>query len=96
MNWADYKKQITVLNQAEMDRIEIVAQLVKRRTQLGLTQQQLADKSGLKQAAIARLETENAVPRLDTLEKVSRALGLRVTLIEEDHFHHESTEMESV
>ncbi|MHA6260623.1 helix-turn-helix domain-containing protein [Sporosarcina sp. CAU 1771] len=83
MKWADYKKQITSLDQSEIDRIEIVAQLVQRRIQLGLTQQELADKSHLKQAAIARLERENAIPRLDTLEKVAGALGLKVALVED-------------
>jgi transcriptional regulator with XRE-family HTH domain len=84
MNWADYKRQITSLDQAELEQIELVAQLIIRRKNLGLTQRELAERTGLKQAAIARLEREGAIPRLDTLEKVSKALGLRVALIDEN------------
>lgn len=82
MNWADYKRQITALDQTEIEQLEIVAQLISRRKKLGITQYELAERSGLKQSAIARLEREGAVPRLDTLEKVSHALGLKIALIE--------------
>lgn len=84
MNWADYKKQITALDQTEVEQLEIVAQLISRRKKLGITQYELAERSGLKQSAIARLEREGAVPRLDTLEKVSHALGLKIALIDEN------------
>jgi len=84
MNWADYKRQITSLEKEELQQIELVAQLIVRRKQLGLSQRDLAEQTGLKQSAIARLEREGAIPRLDTLEKVSKALGLKLALIEED------------
>ncbi|MTH54246.1 helix-turn-helix domain-containing protein [Bacillus mangrovi] len=84
MDWADFKKQITSLDQSEIEQIELVAQLIIRRKTLGLTQRELAERTGLKQAAIARLEREGAIPRLDTLEKVAKALGLKLTLIDEN------------
>jgi transcriptional regulator with XRE-family HTH domain len=84
MNWADYKKQLTSLDQSEVEQIELVAQLIIRRKTLGLTQKELAERTGLKQAAIARLEREGAIPRLDTLEKVSKALGLKIALVDEN------------
>jgi transcriptional regulator with XRE-family HTH domain len=89
MNWADYKKHITSLDQEELEQIELVAQLIIRRKKLGLTQRDLAEKTGLKQTAIARLEREGAIPRLDTLEKVSKALGLRVALVDDSAIHSE-------
>lgn len=84
MNWEDYKKEITALDPQELEQIEIVAQLIVRRKQMGLTQRDLADKTGLKQAAIARLEREAVIPRLDTLEKIAKALGLKLTLVDEE------------
>lgn len=80
MRWADYKKQITALDEDRIEQIEIVAELVSHRKKLGLTQAELAERSGLKQSAIARIEREGAIPRLDTFEKVVRGLGLKITL----------------
>jgi transcriptional regulator with XRE-family HTH domain len=94
MKWADYKKGITALDSSELKRIEIVAQLIQRGLDLKLTQSDLAKKSGLKQAAIARLESEKATPRLDTLERVAKALDLKLTLFEESN--HNTEEVESV
>lgn len=87
MKWADYQKQITALNNEELEQIEIVAHLVSRRIKLGLTQRDVAELSGLKQSAIARLEKEGAIPRLDTLEKISKALGLKLALVEDNAVH---------
>ncbi|MEK4181705.1 helix-turn-helix domain-containing protein [Aeribacillus sp. FSL K6-1121] len=84
MNWEEYKKEITAIDREELEQIEIVAQLIARRKQMGLTQSDLAKKAGLKQSAIARLEREAVIPRLDTLEKIARALGLKLALVDEE------------
>lgn len=59
----------------------IISCLVKRRAELGLTQRQLAEISGIKQSAIARFESFRAVPQLDTLYKLMKPLKLRVELV---------------
>jgi ribosome-binding protein aMBF1 (putative translation factor) len=46
----------------------------------GLTQKQLADCVGTSQSAIARLELGGASPRLDTLARLSEALGGRLVV----------------
>ncbi|WP_153461431.1 helix-turn-helix domain-containing protein [Sediminibacillus terrae] len=84
MKWADYKKNIHALDSVELEQIQLIAQLVARRKQLGITQKDLARMTGLKQSAIARIEKEGSVPRLDTIEKISNALGLKLTLMEQD------------
>ena len=43
-----------------------------------LTQAELAAKAGMKQSALARLETSNANPRKATLSKLAEAMGLNV------------------
>jgi transcriptional regulator with XRE-family HTH domain len=57
------------------------ATIVRRaRTEAGLTQQQLAGRLGVSQAALARLEKPGANPTLATLERVLRAAGRRLDL----------------
>lgn len=48
------------------------------RADLGLTQRQLAERVGVSQQQIAKLENPDANPTLGTLAKVAEALGLRV------------------
>ena len=43
-----------------------------------LTQTELAVKAGMKQSALARLESSSSTPRKSTLVKLSEALGIRV------------------
>ena len=63
-----------------MDAGAIVAEA---RTRAGLTQQQLADRSGTSQPAIARLESGHASPTFTTVERLVAAAGfaLRIDLI---------------
>ncbi|MGM8366020.1 helix-turn-helix domain-containing protein [Virgibacillus sp. W0181] len=60
---------------------QIISGLIQKRKELGLTQRDLAERANLHQTAIARLEKEGAIPRLDTLEKVAHALELQLTLV---------------
>jgi transcriptional regulator with XRE-family HTH domain len=45
------------------------------RRSAGLTQRQLAEKSGVPQPTIARIETGKQMPRADTLDKLLKACG---------------------
>lgn len=57
------------------------ATLIKEsRRASGLTQAELADRAGMTQPVIARLEREGANPRLSTLEKVIAATGQSLEL----------------
>lgn len=48
------------------------------REYLNLTQAELASKAGMKQSALARLETNTTNPRKSTLLKLAEALGVTV------------------
>jgi ribosome-binding protein aMBF1 (putative translation factor) len=55
---------------------EIAVQVLRYRTENGLSQRDLATEVGLKQPAIARLENAETQPTLDTLARLSKATGL--------------------
>lgn len=57
---------------------EIIGTITVTRIEQGVTQRQLAKMSGIKQSAIARMESIQAVPRLDTLIKIARCLGIKL------------------
>lgn len=62
---------------------DILYDISEARINQGLSQQKLAELCGLKQSAIARLESLQAVPRLDTVLRVATALKLRVEVVPE-------------
>lgn len=65
---------------AEWDRTAVARavanRLVEYRSGEGITQTELARRLGMKQPAIARLESGDHNPSLDTLARLSGALGL--------------------
>lgn len=46
----------------------------------GLTQQELAEMVGIKQCAVARIESGKHRIRLDILEKIAHALDIKITI----------------
>lgn len=70
-NDSKFKKEWEILDQVE----KLIDELVTERKRQKLSQRDLAKLSGLKQEAIARMETMQAIPRLDTFVKVASALN---------------------
>lgn len=66
----------TVLDNAE-DISQLINNIVTARINLNMTQKDLADKCGLKQSAIARMENLKSMPRLDTIIKIARQVNLK-------------------
>jgi transcriptional regulator with XRE-family HTH domain len=61
--------------------MEAAAALIRRaRAEAGLTQQQLAGRLGVTQAALARLERAGANPTIATVDRVLRATGRRLDM----------------
>ena len=54
--------------------------MIDARKERGLTQKQLAEKTGITQADISRLERGSANPSLRTLQRLATGLGMRVQL----------------
>ena len=58
----------------------IILCLSNERIKTGLSQRDLAEKCGMKQSAIARIERLQVIPRLDTLIKIANCLKLVVSI----------------
>ncbi|WP_160686880.1 helix-turn-helix transcriptional regulator [Clostridium sp. C2-6-12] len=54
---------------------ELIKEIIRERNAQNLTQREFADKLGLKQSNISRLESGNYNPSLDFLEKIAAGLG---------------------
>ncbi len=95
--WSDVKGKLDSLSDDEIKTIDLavklVANIIQRRVELGLTQRDLAKLSGVKQSAIARLETFGVIPRIDTLEKLIKPLKLEIKLIPKDRDSEEAATM---
>ena len=59
---------------------QIISALITARAQKKLTQQQLADKIGVDQSALARFEAGRTNPTLSFLQKVTSGLGLKIVV----------------
>lgn len=57
---------------------DIASTIRSLREQLGLTQAQLAERSGLFPQAVSRLECAGCSPRLSTLQQIANALDLEL------------------
>ena len=58
----------------------IAAQVVARRTELLLSQRELAELCGTTQSAVARFESGTRPPKLDTLIRIAEALDCELNM----------------
>jgi len=85
-NYRQFKKQLLRNKAIEKEyealgpEFEFIASLIKRRSQRGLTQHELAKRAGTKQSAISRLESGTYNPSLAFLSRIADALGARIDI----------------
>ena len=81
----DYINDKTRVSPAERERINfevaLIGKMIEAREERGLSQRELAEISGVKQPAIARLESLKATPQIDTLFKVLHPLGYTIEIV---------------
>lgn len=54
---------------------EIVRQIIAERTNQNMTQKEFAEKVGMKQSHVSRLESGNYNPTVEFLQKIAKGLG---------------------
>ncbi len=62
-------------------RVALIGELVKARREQGITQKQLEKMSGVKQPVIARMESGDTNPKIDTILKVLASLGKTLKVV---------------
>ena len=67
-------------HEALQQEFDLASQMIAARVRAGLTQEQLAQRMGTTQSAIARLEGGGRAPSVKTLEKYAEATGTRLVL----------------
>ncbi|HOO91806.1 MAG TPA: helix-turn-helix transcriptional regulator [Syntrophales bacterium] len=86
-NWDEYKEQVRatdpeaakIIDETEM-LSPIIGEMIIRRKELGMNQRDLSEKCGFPQSTIARMESGAVTPKMETLIKVCRELGLKLTV----------------
>ncbi len=59
---------------------QIKRDLIQARIDAGLTQKELAEKSGVRQSNISRIESGSATPTLQTLKAIAKGLGKKLRI----------------
>lgn len=85
--WEEYKSYVKKEDPiagkdiAEAENVaEIIAAVINRRNAMGITQRELAAMCGMPQTSIARIESLRTTPNLDTLLKLMKPLGLKLSV----------------
>ena len=73
---ADFKKEYDALE----PEFSIIQALIDARKHSGMTQKDLAEKTGINQSDISRLENGNANPSLKTLQRLAEGMGMTLKL----------------
>ena len=87
-NWDEYKDKIRNSDDEqlkqdlqEMEELTaLMATIIRRRQELGWSQRELAKRCGMPLSSIARMETGINFPRVDTLARVLRELGMTLVV----------------
>ena len=85
--WKDYKEHVKAVDVEGKSIIEemegiagIVGTIVSKRNEMGISQRELAHKTGLSQSTIARIESFKITPNIDTLLILLKSLGLKLKI----------------
>ena len=86
--WEDFKKDASKISPRVKDDIEemeilaaIVSVVIDRRNELGYSQRELAEICGVPHSSVARIEACTVKPKVETLIKIMRPLGLTLTAV---------------
>lgn len=81
--WEDFKNDIKKVNnniKEDMEEMEtlahIISTIIEKRNEMGISQRELANICGLPHSSVARIESCAVKPKVETLIKIMKPLGL--------------------
>jgi len=78
--WDDLQDDATLISKDEMKVVETLSQLHKSRIKSGVTQKELAERIGMQQPQLAKIERMDSMPTLVTLNRYARGLGIEIKM----------------
>lgn len=82
--WEDFRKTLNITPEEEaviqLEK-ELIEATIRAREEAKMSQRDLAEKAGMKQSAIARIEKMKVSPSVDTLNHLLFQLGYRLKVV---------------
>jgi len=82
--WEDFEKTLNITDAEEQAihlEMNIIKETIEARKKAKLSQQELSRKTGIKQPAIARIESGTHSPKLSTLIKILQPIGYTIKIV---------------
>ena len=86
--WNDFKneaKNVSEFSKEDIEEMEqlaiIISAIIDKRNELGISQRELADLCGLPHSSVARIESCAVKPKVETLIKIMKPLGLKLMAV---------------
>ena len=82
-SWNDVRSELFTPEEiAESDlRVALMGEIIAARKEQGISERELGKLSGIKQTVIARIESGQSSPRIDTLVKLLAPLGKTIAVV---------------
>ena len=78
--WEDFSQKLKKDNPEKLAIIKTLADLESERIKQGISQKDFAEKIGMKQPQLAKIERLDSLPTLATLNRYARRLGKEIRL----------------
>lgn len=79
-SWNEFKQEITSVSNDEMTVIDTLSYLQAERIKRGISQKEFAEKIGMKQPQLAKIEKLDSTPSLTTLNRYAHGLGMEIRM----------------
>jgi ribosome-binding protein aMBF1 (putative translation factor) len=87
MNWEEYRNKVKAEDPAAARDIEdaelcapVLSAMIRKREELGMSRRELAEKCGLSESSVRRIESFEISPKIDTLLRILWSLGLGLSV----------------